>query len=319
MEERGNRTGNADPEQPADYTELVQLTRKRAMSEPVFNTMVDRLDERRSGIVVAGEPLDLYAESVAESAFGAGGAAPDCRTCGACCACFQQIPIVVEDATPRRFAWTVWDADDIAGPKSHWLRREPSEGFCVAFIGTIGASAACGIYELRPHACRAFESGSDRCRAVRRAYGLEAPLSHSELAERNKRLNRTPVAERVELPDAATPERRSALLREMIDYASMKVVVILAEARRLHNLLVEDRVPAASDARRILGAISTEAHRLDSAVSRLWANLAERPAGAGSGDELLEIAALSQEALHRTARYLLALGEMVAEKFVFER
>jgi Fe-S-cluster containining protein len=126
----------------------------------------------------------LYAETLAESVFAdTHSAAPNCQTCGACCAFFHQIVVLDSDPTPRRLTWAVWDDAGVAGPKTRWLRREALAGRCVAFNGRVGQHGRCAIYELRPMSCRAFEAGSDRCRAVRRAYRLEPPRSTDERIE----------------------------------------------------------------------------------------------------------------------------------------
>src|SRR5581483_7877581 len=160
---------------------LVQLTGKRGMSETDFAEMLARLGERRDRFVAADEATEWFAESLAESRRAAHAASlPDCLTCGACCAFFHQVIVLDADPTPRRLTWAVWETGDVAGPKTRWLRREPDQGRCIAFAGQVGERARCEIYELRPRSCRAFDAGSDRCRAVRRAYGLEPPLAESE-------------------------------------------------------------------------------------------------------------------------------------------
>src|SRR5436853_2194700 len=182
-------TNAANREAQAAPIALVQLTRKRAMSEAIFAEMIEQLGQRRAGLVAADEGPGLYAETLAESLFAANPTdVPDCLTCGACCAYFHQVMVLDSDPTPRRLTWTVWDAEEIAGPKTRWLRRESLEGHCVAFAGNVGQHARCAIYELRPNSCRAFEAGSDRCRAVRRVYGLEPPLSEIERTEHAERI-----------------------------------------------------------------------------------------------------------------------------------
>lgn len=43
---------------------------------------------------------------------------------------------------------------------------------CAALTGTVGARAACGIYEWRPGPCRELEPGSDACQRARLRHGL---------------------------------------------------------------------------------------------------------------------------------------------------
>src|SRR5437763_11329644 len=140
------------------------------MREATVAEMIEQLGQRRAGSVVADEGPGLYAETLAESFFVANQTGvPDCLTCGACCAYFHQVAVLARDPTPRRLTWAVWEAEDIVGPKLCWLRREPREGHCIAFAGSVGQQANCAIYELRPNACKAFEAGSDRCRADRKS------------------------------------------------------------------------------------------------------------------------------------------------------
>src|SRR5205085_9638922 len=98
----------------------------------------------------------------------------------------------------------------------------------------------CEMYELRPRSCRAFEAGSDRCRAVRRAYGLEPPLALSERIEYAKWFEADAgdalhQAEALASRSAASfgGGEKPALLGEMIDYNSARLREILREAERL--------------------------------------------------------------------------------------
>jgi Fe-S-cluster containining protein len=303
---------------------LVQLTRKRGMSEAAFAEMMERLGRQRTGMVVADEGLGLYAETMAESLFVANQTGvPDCLTCGACCAYFHQIAVLDRDATPRRLTWTVWDAGDIAGPKTRWLRREPLEGRCIAFAGGVGQHARCAIYEVRPNSCKAFEAGSDRCRAVRRVYGLEPPLSKIERIEHARRLQADAGGEWNQLEalvsrDAASFSGREKirLLGEMIDYNRTKLAEMFIEAQRLQSSLADERTASASaHGARHLNAINEEAQGILSAVARLpvigCAESLDEAEIEKINRDLLDIAAQSQAALERAARWLAALGEVV--------
>ncbi len=305
---------------------LVQLTRKRGMSEAAFTEMIERLGRRRAEVLAAGEEVGRYAETLADSVFTDGQSVmPDCQACGACCAYFHQVAVLDTDPTPRRLTWAVWDAEDAAGPKTRWLRREAQEGRCAAFSGRVGQDARCEIYELRPRSCRAFEAGSDRCRAVRRAYGLEPPLSPIEQAERAGRTE--PDAggewnqvESLERRDALSfsEQERTRLLGEMIAYNQARLGDILAEAQRLQALLAEKGIaPAAAIAARQVNAINEEARA--AALARLPVTECAAPCE-GVGRErldraLLDVAAQSQTALERASRWLLALGELVFAAF----
>ena len=308
---------------------LVQLTRKRAMSEAIFAEMIEQLGQRRAGLVAADEGPGLYAETLAESLFAANPTdVPDCLTCGACCAYFHQVTVLDSDPTPRRLTWTVWDAEEIAGPKTRWLRREPREGHCVAFAGNVGQHARCAIYELRPNSCRAFEAGSDRCRAVRRVYGLEPPLSEIERTEHAERIkadvggSELNQVEALASRDAASFSGREKLnlLGEMIDYNRVRLGEILREAQRLQTLLADKGIAwAATNGARHANAINEEARGLTSAIAR-WpviecAESLDEAEIEKINRDLLDVAAQSQAALTRASRWLGALGEVVFATF----
>lgn len=43
---------------------------------------------------------------------------------------------------------------------------------CMALVGEIGKTTACGIYDVRPDVCRACMPGGDDCRMAREAHGM---------------------------------------------------------------------------------------------------------------------------------------------------
>src|SRR2546423_3600268 len=270
---------HADRAASAAPPRLVQLTRRRGMSEASFAEMLALLGQRRAGVVVADEATGQLAETIAESRFGASEAGvPDCMACGACCAFFHQIAVLDCDPTPRGLTWAVWEAGDIAGPKTRWLRREPHKGDCIAFAGRVGEHACCTIYELRPRSCRAFEAGSDRCRAVRRAYGLEPQLSERERIEYAKPIEADASGDALSHAEALasrnaaslTGREKLALLGEVIDYHCVRLREIFREAERLQSLLEEKGIAAvATNAARRLSAINGEVQTVTAAIARL--------------------------------------------------
>src|SRR4030095_9187714 len=56
-------------------------------------------------------------------------------------------------------------------------------GHCINLGGTVGQEVACRIYPDRPHVCRDFEPGSDRCHACRRMAGIEPPLTDTQAVD----------------------------------------------------------------------------------------------------------------------------------------
>jgi Fe-S-cluster containining protein len=305
---------------------LIQLTSKRGMSEADFAEMIGQLDQRRAQFLVADEEIGLYAETLAESVGrDRSSLLPDCQTCGACCAFFHQIVVLDSDPTPRRLTWAVWNDEAIAGPKTHWLRREALEGCCVAFKGRVGGHASCAIYELRPMSCRAFEAGSDRCRAVRRAYGLEPPLSEDERLEQTRRIQPEASGDwsRVEAlegrdPSSFSQRERAKLLVEMIAYHRARLAEVASEAEHLHALLAEKgSVRPAATAAHHVNAINEEVRVVASIIKpsslfslddvESWDDATMEEVSR----ELLDLAAQSQTALKRGARWLASLGALV--------
>ncbi|UTH73653.1 YkgJ family cysteine cluster protein [Chromobacterium sp. IIBBL 290-4] len=94
-----------------------------------------------------------------------------CQSCGACCAHFRV-----------SFYWA--EADDGGGlvpsplteKVNDWTRcmrgTWSEKPRCAALQGEIGEQVACGIYPLRPQACREVTAGSAQCLKARAAYGL---------------------------------------------------------------------------------------------------------------------------------------------------
>lgn len=120
---------------------------------------------------------------------------PDCMTCGACCKSFVCVSVRPSDKIDPEIYWDVTGAGENGEfVVDRYLRRDGETLACSALGGTIGESVACTIYETRPRMCRHFEAGSDRCHALRRAFGIEPFLTLGEMFEANKKLNARPAA-----------------------------------------------------------------------------------------------------------------------------
>jgi Fe-S-cluster containining protein len=91
----------------------------------------------------------------------------DCRACGACCReAFEQVSISPQEAVIEQHPTLV----RFRNGAFELARRQDR---CAALVdATEGYS--CTIYADRPRSCRAFEAGSERCRAARRRVGLHA-------------------------------------------------------------------------------------------------------------------------------------------------
>lgn len=90
----------------------------------------------------------------------------DCQSCGACCAYAPDWPrfSTEEDAELDRIPLELVAADQSG------MRCEGNR--CAALSGEVGKQTACGIYEIRPHVCRACMPGDDDCLMARAAHGL---------------------------------------------------------------------------------------------------------------------------------------------------
>lgn len=102
-----------------------------------------------------------------ETPVSAGHHSSSCLTCGACCAFSREWPrfSTESDAELNRIP-EQYVADDLSGMRCDGDR-------CAALTGSVGVFAACIIYDMRPHVCRACKPGDDECRTARISYGLE--------------------------------------------------------------------------------------------------------------------------------------------------
>jgi Fe-S-cluster containining protein len=99
----------------------------------------------------------------------------DCKTCGACCCCGLDIPLMSDDEQrferrPALLRLTVLRPMDSG---RHWrqLSYDERSGRCAALRGSL-RDVYCSIYEDRPMLCREFEAGSEDCRQARARMGL---------------------------------------------------------------------------------------------------------------------------------------------------
>ena len=95
----------------------------------------------------------------------------DCVSCGACC--FSR--------NPRYLELLPWDAARSL-PETSLFTEEGRTflrfdcGHCI-HLDLSNGKAACGVYEDRPEACRAFRAGSFECVKARRANGVMGALA----------------------------------------------------------------------------------------------------------------------------------------------
>jgi len=94
-----------------------------------------------------------------------------CLSCGACCASFR-VDFAAEELQENGGGVPDGLAVVVTGFTSRMRGTDHAQPRCAALTGTIGARAACGIYEWRPSPCREFEAWSDACNSSRRRHGL---------------------------------------------------------------------------------------------------------------------------------------------------
>jgi uncharacterized protein len=110
----------------------------------------------------------------------------DCQTCGACCLSpWDGLGYVrLEETDVERLAPTAlpvvrqeqpgWGDETELLIRLQTVRDRHERRACVALAGCAGERCSCGVYDVRPDACRRFEAGSSLCRAARRRVGLSA-------------------------------------------------------------------------------------------------------------------------------------------------
>ena len=93
---------------------------------------------------------------------------PDCRECGACCACI----VALDDADVARGIGHL--EEKVGGSVLRILQRVKRDGIdvCANFAGGLMRHATCTIYENRPTMCSVFERGSIQC--IRAIDGVRA-------------------------------------------------------------------------------------------------------------------------------------------------
>lgn len=174
---------------------LIQIERRSELPESEFRRAIVELDKAKwRGLAAPQVGLDGLTTSRAKNVITPVDVMiPECQTCGACCVFLLCVAVRPSDATPTAAYWDVTSDDDDADDKpmvvDRFLRRDGATGACASLGGKLGESVACGIYEQRPQPCRDFEAGSDKCHALRRAFGFEIPLSEVATVEANERIN----------------------------------------------------------------------------------------------------------------------------------
>ena len=180
-------------------TDFVQITREQKIRDTDFFPMVNRMYERIWNQLM---PPQLVTEQLSSKVANnvvtpADAPIPDCLTCGACCQALMCVGVRPSDNVDPELYWDVTtEAGDGEIVVDRYLKRNGETLACSALAGTIGEKVGCTIYETRPVMCHHFDAGSDRCHAIRRAFGIEPFLTLNEMSEAMARLDARPVRSR---------------------------------------------------------------------------------------------------------------------------
>lgn len=169
---------------------LVQITRIDKFAENEFYSLITYLNQKKLQKFSNSQiDIDNLPCRVAENVITSNNEQiPDCLTCGACCAYLFYLlgrSVSFRDQTQATNYWNITkqtkNGDEIVVDR--FLRRDEETLACNALSGEIGNNVSCQIYEQRPISCRNFEAGSDKCHAIRRAFGIEPKLGRETLLE----------------------------------------------------------------------------------------------------------------------------------------
>jgi Fe-S-cluster containining protein len=175
-----------------EKSELVQITRHNRIAEDEFLPFVNAMYEQVWGNLLPPQILthDLSNTVAGNIITSADEPIPDCMTCGACCASFVCVDVKPDNPISSKDCWDITKQGETSEfTVDRFIKRKEEDFSCVALEGEIGKEVNCRVYENRPRMCRQFEAGSDRCRAVRRAYNIEPFLSLMEMFEARQKLD----------------------------------------------------------------------------------------------------------------------------------
>ena len=172
-------------------SEFVQITRQRSVPETEFYPLINRMYETIWGQLMPPQiPTDHLSSKLADRVVTPPETpVPDCLTCGACCQSLLCVGVRPSDKVDSELYWDITaEAESGEMVVDRYLMRNGETLACIALSGTIGERVGCTIYETRPAMCHHFDAGSDRCHAIRRAFGIEPFLGLGEMSSAMERL-----------------------------------------------------------------------------------------------------------------------------------
>jgi len=181
-----------------ERTDFVQITRQNKIAEDDFYPMIVAMYEQIWQNLLPPQiiPKGLSVKRINNVITPPDALVPDCLSCGACCAAMLCVGVRPSE-DERLSAEEYWDIT-IEGRENEitvdrYLRRDAETLVCAFLHNQPGEPTACKIYERRPQMCHDFDAGSDKCHALRRAYGIEPFLSLDEMSEALNKLDGEPV------------------------------------------------------------------------------------------------------------------------------
>lgn len=207
-------------------SKYVQITRRSRFSEAEFYPMITEMYEHiwmnllPPQLVTEDLPTKISKNIVTPP----DAPIPDCVTCGACCGAMLCVAVSPTDNTSAEHYWNITTTGERGEiTVDRYLRRNGETLACNNLGGAIGEEVGCKIYEQRPQMCRVFEAGSDKCRALRRAYGIEPFLTTAEMMSALQKLK----AKDMEI--APTETIRDAKIAEKVGTNLLEITALMKE------------------------------------------------------------------------------------------
>jgi Fe-S-cluster containining protein len=176
-------------------SEFVQLTRSSKIPEEEFYPAINRMYEHVWQQLM---PPQLVTDGLSNTIKNnivtpVDAPVPDCLTCGACCQSLLCVGVRPSDSVSSEMVWDITvETEGKEIVVDRYLKRNEETLACSALEGTIGEHVGCTIYETRPVMCHHFDAGSDRCHAIRRAFGIEPFLTLDEMSAAMEELDSQP-------------------------------------------------------------------------------------------------------------------------------
>lgn len=204
-------------------SEFVQITRRGRVREgefyPLIHTMYEQLLQRLLPQQILTDGLSNTVRNNIVTPSDA--PIPDCLSCGACCVSHPCVGVRPTDSVDPELCWDITSNGESGEfVVDRYVRRDIETLGCVALDGVLGERVACSVYESRPVTCRSLEAGSDRCHAIRRAFGIEPFLTLDEMSAAMEMLDA-----RAESDDPANIIRNAQIVES--PEAGMRIVNVL--------------------------------------------------------------------------------------------